>query len=68
MVFFTYVAMIVLLTPLVFYFEPHIFSNIRFFTAQTWTGLALLTFFHNFLSMILFFKALKSMRPGCHVS
>jgi|SRR6266850_1217252 len=61
MVFFTYVAMIVLLTPLVFYFEPHIFSNIRFFTAQTWTGLALLTFFHNFLSMILFFKALKML-------
>lgn len=59
MVFFTYVAMIVLLTPLVFYFEPQIFSRIHLFTTQTWIGLALLTFFHNFLSMILFFKALK---------
>ena len=61
MVFFSYVAMIVLLTPLVFYFEPRIFSTIRFFTVQTWTGLALLTFFHNFLSMVLFFKALKML-------
>jgi drug/metabolite transporter (DMT)-like permease len=61
MVFFTYVAMIVLLTPLLFYFEMRSFSNIPFFTAQTWTGLALLTFFHNFLSMILFFKALKML-------
>ena len=61
MVFFSYVAMIVLLTPLVFYFEGDIFSNIRFFTTQTWTGLALLTFFHNFLSMVLFFRALKML-------
>ena len=59
MIFFTYVAMIVFLTPLVFYFEPQIFSTIPIFTTQTWIGLALLTFFHNFLSMILFFKALK---------
>lgn len=59
MVFLTYVAMIVLLTPLVLYFEYETFSNIPLFTTQTWIGLALLTFFHNFLSMILFFKALK---------
>jgi len=59
MIFFTYVAMIVFLTPLVFYFEPQIFSTIPSFTTQTWIGLALLTFFHNFLSMILFFNALK---------
>ena len=61
MVFFSYAAMIVLLTPLVFYFEGQTFSNIRYFTTQTWTGLASLTFFHNFLSMILFFKALKML-------
>ena len=59
MVFFTYVVMIILLTPLVFYYENDVFARIPLFTRQTWTGMALLTFFHNFLSMLLFFKALK---------
>jgi drug/metabolite transporter (DMT)-like permease len=59
MVFYTYVIMVVLLTPLVLYYEPGIFRGIRSFTRQTWLGMGLLTFFHNFLSMILFFKALK---------
>ncbi len=59
MVFYTYVVIIILLTPLVFYFEQDVFARIPLFTGQTWTGLALLTFFHNYLSMILFFKALK---------
>jgi drug/metabolite transporter (DMT)-like permease len=51
--------MVILLTPLVLYYEPDIFARIPFFTTQTWLGMGLLTFFHNFLSMILFFKALK---------
>jgi drug/metabolite transporter (DMT)-like permease len=59
MVFYTYIVMVILLTPFVLYYEPNIFNKIPSFTTQTWTGLALLTFFHNFLSMILFFKALK---------
>ena len=59
MVFYTYIAIIILLTPLVFYFEHDVFARIPKFTGQTWTGLALLTIFHNFLSMVLFFKALK---------
>ena len=59
MVFFTYVVMVILLTPLVLYYEPDIFGRISVFTKQTWIGMGLLTFFHNFLSMILFFKALK---------
>ena len=59
LVFYTYVAMVILLTPLVLYFEGDIFARIPSFTTQTWTGISLLTFFHNFLSMILFFKALK---------
>jgi drug/metabolite transporter (DMT)-like permease len=59
MVFFTYAAMVVLLTPLVFYYEHDVFARITAFTRQTWIGMGLLTFFHNFLSMILFFKALK---------
>jgi drug/metabolite transporter (DMT)-like permease len=59
LLFYTYVLMVILLTPLVLYYEPDIFARIPSFTAQTWTGMSLLTFFHNFLSMILFFKALK---------
>lgn len=59
MVFYTYVAIIILLTPLVFYFEYDVFARIPIFTGQTWIGLTLLTVFHNFLSMVLFFKALK---------
>ncbi len=59
MVFYTYVVMVILLTPLVIIFEPDIFARIPSFTLQTWTGMTLLTLFHNFLSMILFFKALK---------
>jgi drug/metabolite transporter (DMT)-like permease len=61
LLFFTYVVMVILLTPLVFYYEPDIFMRIPSFTKQTWIGMSLLTFFHNFLSMILFFKALKAL-------
>ena len=59
MVFFTYVAMVILLTPLILYYEHNEFAIIPSFTRQTWIGMGLLTFFHNFLSMLLFFKALK---------
>ncbi|HEY5773613.1 MAG TPA: DMT family transporter [Chitinophagaceae bacterium] len=59
LVFYTYIVMVILLTPLVLYYEPDIFARIPSFTQQTWIGMSLLTFFHNFLSMILFFKALK---------
>lgn len=61
MIFYTYVVIIILLTPLVFFYEKDVFGHISSFTSQTWTGLVLLTFFHNFLSMILFFKALKML-------
>ena len=59
LIFFTYVVIVILLTPLVFFYEKDVFVRIISFTSQTWIGLALLTFFHNFLSMVLFFKALK---------
>jgi drug/metabolite transporter (DMT)-like permease len=59
MVFYTYLVMVLLLTPLVLFYEKDTFERIVHFTASTWTGMALLTFFHNFLSMILFFRALK---------
>ena len=61
MVFYTYVVVVLLLTPLVIYYEPDIFSRISKFTKQTWTGITLLTVFHNFLSMVLFLKALKQL-------
>lgn len=59
LVFYTYVIMVVFLTPLVLYYERDVFARIPLFTKQTWIGMSLLTFFHNFLSMILFFRALK---------
>jgi drug/metabolite transporter (DMT)-like permease len=59
MLFYTYAAMFAIMTPVVLISERNVFANISHFTAQTWTGLALLTFFHNFLSMVLFLKALK---------
>ena len=59
LVFYTYVIMVIFLTPFVLYYERDVFARIPLFTKQTWIGMSLLTFFHNFLSMILFFKALK---------
>ena len=61
MVFFTYLFMVIFLTPFVMYYEGDVFKRITSFTSQTWTGIILLTVFHNFLSMILFFKALKKL-------
>jgi drug/metabolite transporter (DMT)-like permease len=61
MLFYTYIFMVVLLAPLVWYYERDSLTNVSHFTTNTWIGLALLTVFHNFLSMILFFKALKRL-------
>ena len=59
MVFYTYLVLVILLTPLVFYYESGMFAKIPSFTTQTWLGMASLTLFHNFLSMIMFFSVLK---------
>ncbi|GGM98961.1 hypothetical protein GCM10010967_36160 [Dyadobacter beijingensis] len=59
MVFYTYLVMVILLAPLVWYYEPGMFAVIPHYTAQTWTGMIALTLFHNFLSMLMFFKVLK---------
>ncbi|HEY6977217.1 MAG TPA: DMT family transporter [Chitinophagaceae bacterium] len=61
MLFYTYIFMVVLLAPLVWTYERSQVANLPNFTGQTWTGLILLTVFHNFLSMILFFTALKKL-------
>jgi drug/metabolite transporter (DMT)-like permease len=61
MLFYTYIFMVMLLAPMVWYYEGNVLQNIGVFTINTWIGLILLTVFHNFLSMILFFKALKKL-------
>jgi len=61
MLFYSYIFMVIFLLPFVLYTERDTFKNISVFTTNTWTGLVLLTVFHNFLSMILFFTALKKL-------
>ncbi len=61
MLFYTYIFMVILLVPFVWHYEGDVFSTISSFTPSTWTGLLLLTVFHNFLSMLLFFRALKNL-------
>lgn len=57
-IFYTYVAMFVVMTPLTLATEADVFARIPSFTFQTWLALLSLTFFHNYLSMVLFLKAL----------
>jgi drug/metabolite transporter (DMT)-like permease len=59
MLFYTYVGMLALMLPFVIVQERDLFARLPHFTVQTWVGLGLLAFFHNFLSMVLFLKALK---------
>jgi drug/metabolite transporter (DMT)-like permease len=61
MLFWTYVAVCTMMAPVVLIEEHAVFSRLPHFTAQTWIGMALLTFFHNYLSMILFLKALQNL-------
>jgi drug/metabolite transporter (DMT)-like permease len=61
MLFWTYVAVCSMMAPVVLVEEGAVFSRIPHFTLQTWIGMGLLTFFHNYLSMILFLKALKNL-------
>jgi len=61
MCFYTYIGMLVLMLPFVLIQERDVLARIPQFSARTWMGLGLLTFFHNFLSMVLFLKALKAL-------
>lgn len=61
MLFYSYGAMFIIVTPLVVWLEPESFRAVPGFTARTWTGMGLLTFFHNYLSMVLFLKALQKL-------
>ncbi len=59
--FYTYAVMFVLMAPLVAIEECDVFARVPQFTASTWIGLILLTVFHNYLSMVLFLKALHKL-------
>jgi drug/metabolite transporter (DMT)-like permease len=61
LLFYTYVATLVMMAPWVYFLEPDSFRNISRFTTQTWIGMGLLTVFHNYLSMVLFLTALKQL-------
>jgi hypothetical protein len=58
MVFYTYLVMVILLAPLVWYYEPEMFSVIPDYTARTWTGMIALTFSQLPVDA-LFFKVLR---------
>jgi drug/metabolite transporter (DMT)-like permease len=61
MLFWTYCVMLILLLPFVAPDLPQFVSSIPHFTTNTWIGMILLTFFHNFLSMIIFLIVLKEL-------
>jgi drug/metabolite transporter (DMT)-like permease len=61
MLFYTYAAMFLVMTPLTILKEGSVIRAVPEFSGRTWIGLALLTFFHNYLSMVLFLKALKQL-------
>jgi drug/metabolite transporter (DMT)-like permease len=61
MLYYSYVAMLVIMTPLVLAREPESFLRIPYYSGNTWIGLILLTFLHNYLSNVLFLKALKHL-------
>ncbi len=61
MLYRTYVVCTAVMAPVVIFEDRADFLRIPQFTASTWTGLALLTFFHNYLSMVLFLKALSAL-------
>lgn len=58
---YAYVGMSILKTSLVVAEEGSVFQHIPILTSRAWVGLVLLTFFHNFLSMVLFLKALEQL-------
>ena len=61
LLFYSNISLLILIFPLVLIFEKDVFSVIPDFTRQTWIGMSMLGVFHNFLSMIIFFKALKML-------
>lgn len=61
MLFWTYLCLTICLAPFVIALEPSTLRTLSMPRSQTLTGLALLTFFHTFLAMVLFLRALKHL-------
>lgn len=61
MLFWTYCVMLILLLPFVIPELGSFLSLMPHFTTKTWIGMILLTFFHNYLSMIIFLRVLKEL-------
>ncbi len=61
MLFWTYCVMLVLLFPFVVSDLGEFISTVPHFTTNTWIGMLLLTFFHNYLSMIIFLRVLAEL-------
>lgn len=61
MLYWTYMLLALCMAPFVILFEKTSLLHIPAFTLQTWTGIALLTIFHTYLSMVLFLTALKRL-------
>lgn len=61
MMFWAYCLMLILLLPFVIPEFEQFFSTVPSFTTNTWIGMLLLSFIHNYLSMILFLKALSEL-------
>lgn len=61
MAFYSFIFIVMLLSPFVFFYEGNSFSQVHTFTSNTWIGLLTLSVFHYFLSMVLFFIAIKHL-------
>lgn len=58
---YSYYTVIAVLLPLVLYVEPQGFRNLLHYSASVWAGLALLTVFQYFLSMVIFLNVLTRL-------
>jgi drug/metabolite transporter (DMT)-like permease len=58
---YSYLVVVVFLFPITLYEEPGSFARLLELTPSAWIGLALLTFFHYFLSMVIFLNALTRL-------
>jgi len=61
LLFYASVTLVMVLTPLVFIFDYNSFAFIPNFNLSTILSLIALTVFHNFLSMLLLFKAMQKI-------
>ena len=58
---YSYYTLIAVLLPVVWYAEPQGFANLPHYRGSVWVGLALLTVFQYFLSMVIFLNVLTRL-------